>query len=85
MAADNRPTKSERVIEGELVRSSAPGHLSPVRRTLTRLVSRLSTFPFFNRMSKRAIDSATEVFEAQTRLGQGAGRAMARLLSASHP
>jgi hypothetical protein len=65
--ADNRPTKSERVIEGELVRGSAPGDHSPIRRTLTRLVSRLSTVPFFNRMSKRAIDSATEVIEAQTR------------------
>lgn len=67
--ADNRPTKSERVIEGELVRGSAPGDHSPIRRTLARLVSRLSTVPFFNRMSKRAIDSATEVIEAQTRLG----------------
>lgn len=69
MAADDRPTKSERVIEGELVSGSVPVHHSPVRRTLTRLVSRLSTLPFFNRMSKRAIDSATEVIEAQTKLG----------------
>ena len=67
--ADDKLTKSERVIEGELVRGSAPGYASPVRRTLTRLVSRLSILPFFNRMSKRAIDSATEVLEAQTKLG----------------
>jgi flagellar biosynthesis GTPase FlhF len=67
--AGDKQTKSERVIEGELLRGSAPGYASPVRRTLTRLVSRLSTLPFFNRMSRRAIDSATEVIEAQTKLG----------------
>jgi hypothetical protein len=67
--AGNRPTKSERVLEGELVRGSAPEDHSPIRRTLARLVSRLSTVPFFNRMSRRAIDSATDVIEAQTRLG----------------
>jgi hypothetical protein len=64
---DDRPMKMTRVVEGEVVRG---GSVPVQRRTLTRLVSRLSTFPFFNRMSKRAIDSATEVFEAQTRLGQ---------------
>jgi hypothetical protein len=47
--ADDKLTKNERVLEGELVRGSTPGDHSPIRRTLTRLVSRLSTVPFLIR------------------------------------
>jgi len=60
----------EKPIKGELIRAPAPGYPSSVYKTLHRLISRLSVFPFFNRFSKRALDSAREVIEAQNKLGQ---------------